>query len=1062
MYGSMALAMGMLCGAAMSAADAAEERPPTPPLMRGTLWWVPAEVAEWDDARLDRAVQAQQDVGFDLLWILNATSFPAAEGQADVLERIYALADAKDMKVIIDLPQGGWHGKTPADELIATACAGVRDLHDRYGDHPSFHGWYLNYEVNPLPPGEEETTAYWRRVWKAITEECHRVAPESVVTISPFFLLDDTSRRGFVYLTPEQYAAWWGDTFQATGIDVLMLQDSGEHLAFFTLDQREPFFAAVAKAIHEAGAAFWLNVETGEADVASWDAYLDPDREGDVPWRFTPIEWLEQKLRLSAKYADNIVNWGYFPFMDPHRVESLSTFGGGTFGGTPEDARAAYDAYKAYYHRVKEEFAIEEVQQHVSDIRRVRGEIDAELARLTPVRMRVAPGLVDLGAEVTVSIEALADREPQATLEIHADHFARGLDQPRSVALDWREDGARHGLTVYRADYRFTPDVAGNWLLRWRSDIGGDIDVFTRHVAVLGAGYAICRFESTSHRDPRPEPDFDELRLPFDYWDHSCLWLANFVDQPYAQSWANATRRAREHGLSPTPMLFTDYFLRTFPKESRFAEASPAYQRTILSALREAWPLIGHDGEMRAFAAYSMGGGVVEAARDVGFTTISALCADQNWQDGSFRINQSGMPTRPYFISREDFRKTGDGGPDGLVGVSQCTRNPVLCRDYNCTYCLEPAWNEFSNAAGGRREVDDVHMSRMYDYFDAMLQNQRNNARPLIFSVGIEFNGVDPVIRDSNRLLMAYAARKAASEPFVFATSADITDYYRRRYTEIAETVAYQQDYFCGITGNGKPATFPDLIEIENAQFRAVLLDGEPLPYMLYDYTQPWDYPDWGNDDLPRNGKGYLEPGTYDRFAVSPAVVDTRAFSVTREDLQEGEATRVRLQVDAERAHARLPIGLWRLPCDWQTGDAWWTASNGARFVPVRAPFSGALNGVLVVDVQEGPNAVELELRAPHCEPVHTTVAIDDCVHGQVFARDSQVTAYLWPAQADGAALRIALPEGCAADAYVAPEGERQPLGPTETRFELPPGGWMRIVGLDRDKLLAATRAETP
>ena len=32
MYGSIALAIGMLCGAAMSAGDAADERPPTPPL----------------------------------------------------------------------------------------------------------------------------------------------------------------------------------------------------------------------------------------------------------------------------------------------------------------------------------------------------------------------------------------------------------------------------------------------------------------------------------------------------------------------------------------------------------------------------------------------------------------------------------------------------------------------------------------------------------------------------------------------------------------------------------------------------------------------------------------------------------------------------------------------------------------------------------------------------------------------------------------------------------------------------------------------------------------------
>ena len=96
---------------------------------------------------------------------------------------------------------------------------------------------------------------------------------------------------------------------------------------------------------------------------------------------------------------------------------------------------------------------------------------------------------------------------------------------------------------------------------------------------------------------------------------------------------------------------------------------------------------------------------------------------------------------------------------------------------------------------------------------------------------------------------------------------------------------------------------------------------------------------------------------------------------------------------------------------------------------------------MLVVDVQEGPNTVELELRAPRCEPAQTAVAIDDCVHGQVIARDGQVTAYLWPAQPDGAALRITLPEGCAADAYVAPEGERRPLGDSAAPGAVPTPG---------------------
>ena len=144
----------------------------------------------------------------------------------------------------------------------------------RYGAHRSFFGWYLNHEINPIAPENAEETAYWRAVWKTAADACHTVKPGSVVTISPFFLLDDARHRGFVYLTPEQYGAWWRETLCETGIDILMFQDSGEHLSFFSLAQREPFWAATAAACHAAGRQFWLNVETGEAVAEDWDDYM--------------------------------------------------------------------------------------------------------------------------------------------------------------------------------------------------------------------------------------------------------------------------------------------------------------------------------------------------------------------------------------------------------------------------------------------------------------------------------------------------------------------------------------------------------------------------------------------------------------------------------------------------------------------------------------------------------------------------------------------------------------------------------------------------------------------
>ncbi len=353
------LRSGMSCTAVLvficcsGAADAA-----TPPLMSGTLWWLRPDVATWSDERLAQAVDAQRDVGFDLLWLLNAAAFPSTPGQPDLLERLYTLADAREMKVIIDLPQGGWYGRAPAAEVIDKVTEAAADLHRRYGHHASFHAWYLNYEINPIRPDDTEETAYWRTVWRGIVDECHRLAPDSLVTISPFFLLDDARHRGFVYLTPQQYADWWDATLRETGIDVIMLQDSGEHLAFFTLEQREPFWTATRRAAHEAGSQFWLNVESGETDVQNWDEFLALEAQRTVKMRFTPMAWLEQKLRRAAPLSDRIINWGYFPFMDPHLGEAAA--GAGRAAPEPSASRAAYEAYRAYYHRVRDEWTAPE------------------------------------------------------------------------------------------------------------------------------------------------------------------------------------------------------------------------------------------------------------------------------------------------------------------------------------------------------------------------------------------------------------------------------------------------------------------------------------------------------------------------------------------------------------------------------------------------------------------------------------------------------------------------------------------------------------------------------
>lgn len=315
------------------------------PLMRGALWWVTEPYYGWSQEQFQATLNAQKAVGFDLLWLLNCPALlqRAEAGAPDILTTLLHEADARGMQVIVDLPRAGWYGERDAASMISDTRAYVDAFMARYGKHPSFHGWYLNYEINPIAQDDTEQSAFWRSTWKGMVDTCHAASPGSVVTISPFFLLDAERRRGFVYQTPEEYEVWWGTTLRETGIDVLMLQDSGEHLGFFTLNDRIPFWLAAKRACREAGATFWLNVESAEVPVGSWDTYLAWEREGTVRYEVLPQEKLAAKLARAAETADAIVNWGYFPFMNPLEPEATAVDG----------AAAAYDSYKAYVATVR-------------------------------------------------------------------------------------------------------------------------------------------------------------------------------------------------------------------------------------------------------------------------------------------------------------------------------------------------------------------------------------------------------------------------------------------------------------------------------------------------------------------------------------------------------------------------------------------------------------------------------------------------------------------------------------------------------------------------------------
>lgn len=277
---------------------------------------------------------------------------------ADVLEMIYSIADELNMKVMcdIDLRGGDLYQKSTVEELTQNSDKYIEAYYKQYGHHTSFWGWYLNNEINPIENSDHEQSAFWRTIWKSIVDKCHAVAPGTKTTISPFFLLDKESLRGFKYQEPKEYEEWWYHTMKESGIDILMLQDSGaEHLSFYTLDDRRPFFQAFANACRKAGKEFWVNVETGQVEAKDWPHALKMEKEFNRDWAFTEMDWLKQKMDLAAEYGTGIINWGYYPLMTPAKEHSVLTIQ--DIDGQPVDLskrKANYDAYKAYVQTVSE------------------------------------------------------------------------------------------------------------------------------------------------------------------------------------------------------------------------------------------------------------------------------------------------------------------------------------------------------------------------------------------------------------------------------------------------------------------------------------------------------------------------------------------------------------------------------------------------------------------------------------------------------------------------------------------------------------------------------------
>lgn len=308
----------------------------------GCLYWIDHISATWSPAQWKKQVAYMQKAGLNhiiLCGAISATTQPTADEAYAPLDRLMDACKGTDLRIYISLQSHPvWYGRWNLEEEVSANRVFVSSTASRYDKHPNFAGWYIPHEIYVMWDRQGQ---YMRDLYTALSKLCKQRTPDKKVILSPFFVLDRSKHFGdFRFAEPDEYEAFWYDVLHCAQIDIIALQDSGEHLSFYTMADRRPFFAAMKRACKRAGKTLWINIETGELQV---DGYADYEKKFGLKvyvndprtaksWHVVAPEKLRTKLKLASEFADTTITWGYYPYWDP------------MLGPTQQ---AAYDAYLA-------------------------------------------------------------------------------------------------------------------------------------------------------------------------------------------------------------------------------------------------------------------------------------------------------------------------------------------------------------------------------------------------------------------------------------------------------------------------------------------------------------------------------------------------------------------------------------------------------------------------------------------------------------------------------------------------------------------------------------------
>ena len=223
----------------------------------------------------------------------------------DLVDMYLRLSDKYGMKLYFGLYDSGqyWDTGNMQHEIDANRFV-IDEVWKRYGNYPSFGGWYLSMEISRKTKGAIEA-------FDALGRQCKAVSNNLPTLISPWIDGKKAVMAASAQLSKEQTVSLkeheeeWNEIFDGIqhAVDAVAFQDG--HIDYHEL---EDFFRVNKMLADRYHLSCWTNAESFDRDM---------------PIKFLPIKWEKLKMKLEAASKagyDKAITFEFSHFMSPQSM----------------------------------------------------------------------------------------------------------------------------------------------------------------------------------------------------------------------------------------------------------------------------------------------------------------------------------------------------------------------------------------------------------------------------------------------------------------------------------------------------------------------------------------------------------------------------------------------------------------------------------------------------------------------------------------------------------------------------------------------------------------------